>query len=121
MLQVFLQIIGNAIDATEEASSSSLVITLQVARQHVEIEFADNGPGLLEPERVFDPFYTTKAVGKGIGLGLSTCYGIVRQHNGEISCRNRTGGGAIFTVSLLIDSEVPAAIGVADFAPVEGS
>ena len=121
MLQVFLQIIGNAIDATEEASSSSLVITLQVAHQHVEIEFADNGPGLLEPERVFDPFYTTKAVGKGIGLGLSTCYGIVRQHNGEISCRNRAGGGAIFTVSLPIDSEVPTAIGVADFAPVEGS
>jgi signal transduction histidine kinase len=121
ILQVFLQIIGNAIDATEELSSGSLLITLRVARQHVEVEFADNGAGLLEPERVFDPFYTTKAVGKGVGLGLSTCYGIVRQHNGDISCRNRAGGGAVFTVSLPIAREAAPAIGLADLAPAEGN
>ena len=100
ILQVFLQIIGNAVDAMEEMSSGTLLITLRAVNQQVEVEFADTGIGLQEPERVFDPFYTTKEVGKGIGLGLSTCYGIVRQHLGEITCRHRPGGGAIFAVSL---------------------
>src|SRR6266446_2191603 len=105
ILQVFLQIIGNGVDALEEKGSGSLLITLRVVNQQVEVEFADSGTGMLEPEHVFDPFYTTKAVGKGDGLGLSTCYGIVRQHGGDISCRNRAGGGAIFTVSLPVVSE----------------
>jgi signal transduction histidine kinase len=100
ILQVFLQIIGNSVDAMEEMNSGALLITLREVSHRVEAEFADTGIGLQEPERVFDPFYTTKAVGKGIGLGLSTCYGIVRQHQGDITCRNRDSGGAIFTVSL---------------------
>lgn len=105
ILQVFLQMIGNSVDAMEEMNSGVLLITLRAIDDHVEVEFADNGTGLQEPERVFDPFYTTKAVGKGIGLGLSTCYGIVRQHLGDIVCRNRDGGGAIFTVSLPMFSD----------------
>ncbi len=121
ILQVFLQIIGNAVDAMEEMSSASLFITLRAVNQQVEVEFADSGIGLQEPERVFDPFYTTKAVGKGIGLGLSTCYGIVRQHNGDIFCRDRAGGGAIFTVSLPVVKEEASAIGLPNLAPVEGS
>jgi signal transduction histidine kinase len=111
ILQVFLQIIGNAVDAMEEMNSGTLLITLRAVKQQVEVEFADSGIGLQEPERVFDPFYTTKAVGEGIGLGLSTCYGIVRQHRGEITCRNRSGGGAIFTVSLPIFPEESARTG----------
>jgi two-component system NtrC family sensor kinase len=121
ILQVFLQIIGNGVDALEEKGSGSLLITLRVVNQQVEVEFADSGTGMLEPEHVFDPFYTTKAVGKGIGLGLSTCYGIVRQHGGDISCGNRVGGGAIFTVSLPIASEEASGVSLANLAPVEGS
>jgi signal transduction histidine kinase len=105
MLQVCLQIIGNAVEAMEEMDSGTLLITLRRVNQSVEVEFADTGIGLQDPERVFDPFYTTKEVGKGIGLGLSTCYGIVRQHQGDITCSNRSGGGAIFTVSLPVFSE----------------
>jgi signal transduction histidine kinase len=105
ILQVFLQIIGNSVDAMEEMTSGTLLITLRVVDLRVEAEFADTGIGLPEPEHVFDPFYTTKEVGKGIGLGLSTCYGIVRQHQGDITCRNRDGGGAIFTVSLPVFPE----------------
>ncbi len=121
ILQVFLQIIGNGVDALEEKGSGSLLITLRVVNQQVEVEFADSGTGMLEPEHVFDPFYTTKAVGKGIGLGLSTCYGIVRQHGGDISCGNRVGGGAIFTVSLPVASEEASGVSLANLAPVEGS
>ena len=105
VLQVCLQIIGNAIEAMEEMNSGALLITLRAVNQHVEVEFADNGVGLQDPERVFDPFYTTKAVGEGVGLGLSTCYGILRQHQGDIVCRNRSGGGAIFTMSLPVVPE----------------
>jgi signal transduction histidine kinase len=112
ILQVFLQIIGNAIDAMEEMSSGALLITLRAVNQHVDVEFADTGIGLQEPERVFDPFYTTKAVGQGIGLGLSTCYGIVRQHHGEITCHHRPGGGAVFTISLPVFPEQPSRIGL---------
>jgi signal transduction histidine kinase/CheY-like chemotaxis protein len=66
------------------------------------IEIADNGTGV-RPEdlnRIFDPFFTTRETGEGTGLGLSVCYGIVREHGGIISGRNRDTGGAIFTIQL---------------------
>jgi signal transduction histidine kinase len=100
LVQVFLHIIANAIDAMEESPQGSLIIMLSANQDSVEIEFADTGSGLKDPRRVFEPFYTTKPVGKGVGLGLSTCYGIIRQHGGEIDCRNRPEGGAV--VRLLI-------------------
>jgi len=121
ILQVFLQIIGNGVDALEEKGSGSLLITLRVVNQQVEVEFADSGGGLLEPEHVFDPFYTTKAIGKGTGLGLSTSYGIVRQHGGDISCCNRTGGGAIFTVRLPFATAEASPISSPSLVPAEGS
>ena len=100
LLQVFLHIIRNAIDALEQASTPILAVNALQQAEYVIVEFSDNGPGLREPERVFDPFYTTKAVGKGAGLGLSASYGIVQDHRGRISCHNRSGGGATFRVEL---------------------
>ena len=67
---------------------------------HVVLEFADDGPGLKEPSKVFDPFYTTKKVGQGAGLGLSICYGIITEHGGEIQAENRTPHGATFRIRL---------------------
>jgi signal transduction histidine kinase len=100
LLHVFLQLISNAIDALEEVDGGTFDITLRPSGSQLVLEFADSGAGLKEPERVFEPFYTTKSVGKGTGLGLSTCYGIIQQHAGEISCRNRPEGGAVFTIQL---------------------
>jgi len=96
LVQVFLHIIANAIDSMEESHAGSLRIALRARQESVEIEFCDTGPGLKDPRRVFEPFYTTKPIGKGVGLGLSTCYGIIRQHGGEIDCWNRREGGAVF-------------------------
>jgi signal transduction histidine kinase len=109
LIQVFLHLIANAIDAMEGNEAAVLTIAISTKQEHIEIGFIDTGSGLKEPRRVFEPFYTTKPVGKGVGLGLSTCYGIVRQHGGEIDCRNRPEGGAAFRLVL------PAAV----VAPVE--
>jgi signal transduction histidine kinase len=109
LIQVFLHLIANAIDAMEGNEAGLLTIAISVKKEQIEIGFIDTGSGLKEPRRVFEPFYTTKAVGKGVGLGLSTCYGIVRQHGGEIDCQNRPEGGAVFRLVL------PAAVA----APVE--
>jgi signal transduction histidine kinase len=100
LIQVFLHIIANAIDAMEGNEAGLLTIAIRAEEEHVEIRFVDIGSGLQDPRRVFEPFYTTKPVGKGVGLGLSTCYGIIRQHGGNIACQNRPEGGAVFRLVL---------------------
>jgi two-component system NtrC family sensor kinase len=99
MLQVFSHIINNATHAMSERGGT-LTVSTRAEGNTVKIGFADTGPGMLDPERVFDPFYTTRPVGQGTGLGLSACYGIVQEHGGKITCRNRREGGAMFVVEL---------------------
>jgi two-component system NtrC family sensor kinase len=104
LMQVFFNIVKNAIDAMDEAHGGVLTIKTMRDRGNVIALFSDTGPGIKEPQRVFDPFYTTKAVGKGTGLGLSICFGIVQEHDGKILCYNAQTGGAVFRV------ELPAAL-----------
>lgn len=99
LTDVCLQLIGNAADAVGEKGGTITVRTYG-DDGFVNLEVIDNGPGISEPNRVFDPFYTTKGPGKGPGLGLSVCYGIVTDHKGEILAENMPGGGARFTVRL---------------------
>ena len=100
--QVFLNILNNAYDAVRETGRPARIeISTNATAGFAEVQFKDNGPGIAHPDRIFDPFFTTKEVGKGTGLGLSICYGIVREHNGEISCHNNEdGSGATFIVRL---------------------
>jgi signal transduction histidine kinase len=100
LMQVFFNIISNALEAMEAASGGVLTIKTIRDRANVAILFSDTGPGLKDPQRVFDPFYTTKPVGKGTGLGLSICFGIVQEHGGKILSYNRQEGGAVFRVEL---------------------
>ena len=100
LLQAFLQVVENAVDALQDAGGGRLLVSLRHEGNEVVIEFADTGPGLRNPERVFDPFYTTKPVGKGTGLGLSATYGVVQDHKGQITCYNRPEGGAAFEIRL---------------------
>jgi len=99
LLQVFSHIVNNAVHAMSERGGT-ITVSTRADHQLVMIQFADTGPGILEPARVFDPFYTTRPVGQGTGLGLSACYGIIQEHGGKISCRNRDTGGAIFQIDL---------------------
>ncbi len=100
LLQAFLQIIENAVDALQEVGGGRLQVSLWREANEVVVQFADSGPGLRDPERVFDPFYTTKPVGKGTGLGLSATYGVIQDHKGQITCYNRPEGGAAFEIRL---------------------
>ena len=99
ILQVFLHLVRNAVDAMEPKGSGVLRIATRLEQDDVVVEFSDTGVGLKDPERVFDPFYTTKGV-QGTGLGLSAAYGIVQDHHGKIACHNRPEGGATFEVRL---------------------
>jgi two-component system NtrC family sensor kinase len=100
--QVFLNILNNAYDAIEESGrTGKIFLKTTAAGGSVEISLADNGTGIVDVERIFDPFYTTKQTGKGTGLGLSICYGIVRAHGGEIQCSNNTDGvGSTFSIRI---------------------
>lgn len=100
LMQVFFNIISNAVDAMDDHEGSVLTIKTNRDRGNVIVLFSDTGPGIKEPHRVFDPFYTTKPVGKGTGLGLSICFGIVQEHGGKILCYNGQRGGAVFRVEL---------------------
>ena len=100
LLQAFLQIVENAVDALQEIGGGRLQVSLWREANEVVVQFADSGPGLRDPERVFDPFYTTKPVGKGTGLGLSATYGVIQDHKGQITCYNRPEGGAAFEIRL---------------------
>jgi signal transduction histidine kinase len=99
LLQVCLHITNNALHAMAE-KGGELKVTTRPKDGLVVIDFSDQGPGIENPERVFDPFYTTRPVGQGAGLGLSVCYGIIQEHKGKITCQNRPEGGATFRVEL---------------------
>jgi two-component system NtrC family sensor kinase len=99
--QVFLNIVNNAVDAMLEVShAGKLSVRVYAEGDYVCTEFHDSGPGIKEPKRIFDPFFTTKKIGKGTGLGLSICYGITKEHGGEVLAINHPSGGAVFRVLL---------------------
>jgi signal transduction histidine kinase len=99
IITVFISIIQNATDAMSGAGG---MLEVQIKEQNGFgiIDFLDDGHGIKEPLRIFDPFYTTKPVGKGVGLGLSASYGIIQEHGGRITGENRQNKGAIFRIEL---------------------
>jgi signal transduction histidine kinase len=95
-----LEIIGNAADALHETGGGVFRLSSRLEGDDVVLEFSDSGPGIRDPQRVFDPFYTTKPIGKGTGLGLSATYGVVQDHQGQITCHNLPEGGAVFVLRI---------------------
>ncbi len=105
MEQVFMNIILNAVDSMK--GSGTLTVKTRKASNWVEVDFIDSGYGIPEQilDKIFDPFFTTKdsTEGMGMGLGLAVSYGIVKNHNGDISVTSRPGLGTTFTVRLPLD------------------
>jgi signal transduction histidine kinase len=103
--QVFLNMVMNAehaISATGRGGRIELTTAMARSADRVVVTVRDTGTGIPDDTltRIFEPFYTTKEVGKGTGLGLAIAYGIVQEHGGHISAANHPDGGAVFTVEL---------------------
>lgn len=108
--QVVLNLVSNAVDAMEGQSTRRLGLAI-LPGAPVRLTVSDTGSGLGQTDRIFDPFYTTKEVGRaeGMGLGLSISYGIVTSFGGAIRGENRPDGGAVFTVELQPVGDIEAA------------
>lgn len=102
MQQVFVNIIMNAIDSMNDGGS--LNITTEQNDNSIEISFKDSGEGISKEniDKILTPFFTTKKVGEGVGLGLSISYGIVKEHSGTIKVSSEVNEGTMVTVVLPI-------------------
>jgi signal transduction histidine kinase len=109
--QVFVNIINNARQAIGASRRDGQIrLTTESRHRLVRIVIEDNGPGIPAEHlpKIFNPFFTTKEVGQGTGLGLSLSYGLVQEHGGTITAENRPERGARFVI------ELPVALGAED-------
>lgn len=120
--QVFMNILSNAIDALEQANENRtyeeiqenpncITIRTSVIRHHwVEIAIRDNGPGMPKEvqEKIFNPFFTTKPIGKGTGMGMSISYQVIAEkHNGELECCSTPNQGTVFMIKIPTCQTIP--------------
>jgi len=97
--QVIINLLRNALDATKTSDNPTIEILLAVG-DTVSLQIRDNGEGIENLDELFEPFYTTKQPGDGVGLGLAISSGIVNDLGGRLTARNAADGGAIFEVQL---------------------
>lgn len=114
LVQVVLNLVMNAMQALPQDASNGNRIEVRSYTDDawVVIEVSDSGPGIPngDRERIFDPFYTTKEIGKGTGLGLFVCRNIVRGFSGDVVVLDAPEGGALFRVTLPRGSAEPVAV-----------
>jgi signal transduction histidine kinase len=109
--QAFLNLVINAETEMKLAhGKGNLLITTELLNETIHVSFSDDGPGIAQANltHVFDPFFSTRGVGQGRGLGLSVCYGIITDHNGRIDVKSQPGRGAVFTIELPVVAEEKA-------------
>ncbi len=93
--QVILNLVRNAVDATREVNAPQIDILISQG-ETAKLTVRDNGVGISDPDSLFEPFYTTKPAGVGVGLGLAISSGIVTDHGGRLTALNAPEGGAVF-------------------------
>ena len=107
--QVIINLLRNALDATKDVAQPQVDLVLS-AGETASLMVRDNGHGITDLENLFEPFYTTKKAGEGVGLGLAISSGIVTDLGGRLTARNAEGGGAVFEVQLpVLGKEMEAA------------
>ncbi|MET0071590.1 MAG: ATP-binding protein [Candidatus Thiodiazotropha sp.] len=108
--QILINLIQNALDVMEDQKKKQITISCDKDDKDVMIRVQDSGPGIAEDEMVklFDPFYTTKEVGKGTGLGLYISYGLAQDMGGDLEAENSSEGGAVFTLTLPLRAKADA-------------
>ncbi|XAY81150.1 ATP-binding protein [Sagittula stellata E-37] len=97
--QVLVNLLRNALDATKSVDDPQVEIIL-AAGETATLSVRDNGDGIEDLDALFEPFYTTKAPGDGVGLGLAISSGIVSELGGRLTARNGEDGGAVFEMQL---------------------
>jgi len=105
--QVFLNMIANARDAMPDGGT--LTVNTMRKEDYIHIQIADTGTGIREENlnKIFDAFFTTKDSVKDVGLGLSVCYGFIKDHGGDIQVRSKLGSGTTFTIILPTKTQNP--------------
>ncbi len=103
--QVIVNLLRNALDATQNVGAPTIDVIL-ASGETVSLTVRDNGDGVEDLGALFEPFYTTKQPGDGVGLGLAISSGIVTDHGGRLRARNGEQGGAVFELQLpLLDAD----------------
>ncbi|SFK63349.1 sensor histidine kinase [Shimia haliotis] len=107
--QVLINLLRNALDATTSVAEPEIEILL-AAGETATLTVRDNGPGIEDLDNLFEPFYTTKAPGDGVGLGLAISSGIISDLGGRLTARNGQTEGAVFEVQLpILNEDIEAA------------
>ena len=103
--QVFLNLVANARDAMPDGGTLS--VRTEADKENVKIEISDTGIGIKEEhiKKIFDSFFTTKDTVKGVGLGLSVCYGFIKDHGGDIKVKSNVGEGTTFSIAFPVYKE----------------
>lgn len=106
VLQSLLNLIFNAIEATPDSGIITIGTRFDRTRNQIRIEVTDEGVGIPSDmvSKIFEPFFSTKNSDKGVGLGLSVVYGIVKEHGGTIYVRSKAGKGASFIIRMPLES-----------------
>jgi PAS domain S-box-containing protein len=110
MQQVLSNLVNNALDAMAD-TGGTITVSSRVEAGDILVEVADSGPGISEADlsRIFDPFFTTKPAGKGTGLGLFICYGIIKTLGGKIDVNSVFGRGTTFSIRIPFPGDAPHA------------
>ncbi len=100
--QVFTNLILNARDSIANGNGRIVLATKNGEEEALTVEVSDNGVGIAPEDvaKIYDPFFTTKGIGRGTGLGLAVTYGIVQEHSGHISVSSTPGSGTTFRITL---------------------
>ncbi|MCX6150117.1 MAG: ATP-binding protein [Ignavibacteriales bacterium] len=100
--QVFLNVINNACEALDEIQNKKIEVSIYKSDAYLTVDIKDNGNGIRKENmaKLFTPFFTTKKMGKGTGLGLPITYGIIKMHRGDIKVKSEVGDGTTFTIKL---------------------
>ncbi|MCC0655382.1 transporter substrate-binding domain-containing protein [Clostridioides sp. ES-S-0123-01] len=103
---VFINLISNSVDAVHKGGK--IIINCYVKERFLFIDFKDNGDGIKENvlKDIFNPFYTTKPIGEGTGLGLYITYNEIKKNNGDISVKSQLGVGTCFYIKIPLNKEV---------------
>jgi len=109
--QVILNLFSNAHDALWEGGEISIATAYDAKSDQIELTISDNGEGIAGEilDKIFNPFFTTRPLGKGVGLGLSIVQGIVRAHGGEVQVASKLGLGTRVTINFPLNVEVKLA------------